>query len=397
MVGAAKVAMTIDELKKGESMSSPSRCSFAIALAVASFASQATEPQSQRLYPEGSQQTFSGPATYFTGQVDVQMLFPSQDAAPYSGAYVTFAPGARTAWHQHPAGQHMIVTKGTAITVTRPGQVIAFHEGEAVWCPEGVDHWHGSMPDSSMTHLVITGSREGQNVVWKEQVSDAQYQAAVKTATAEQPTLKALGATHQHLATVAALAVAGDQSSLSLALNRALDAGVSVNQLKEALIHLYPYGGFPKSLNGLGTLMSVVKVRQSAGKQDKVGDVPKPLPAGDTAQALGTRVQTELVGHPVSGPLFDFAPGINTFLQKHLFGDVFARGVLDHQDREVLTVAMLSVSPETEPQLRAHIGMALNTGLKRDQLQELSTLVQYSVGPAAGQRIDSAIKAALKS
>lgn len=291
----------------------------------------------------------------------------------------------------------MIVTKGAAITVTRPGLVIPFHEGETVWYPEGVDHWHGSLPDSTMTHMVITGNREGQNVVWKEQVSDAQYQAAVKTATAEQPTLKALGSTHQHFATVAALAAAGDQSSLSLALNRALDAGLSVNQLKEALIHLYPHGGFPKSLNGLGTLMSVVNERQSAGKQDKVGDAPKPLPAGDTAQALGTRVQTELVGHPVSGPLFDFAPGINTFLPKHLFGDVFARGILNHQDREVLTVAMLSVSSDTEPQLRAHIDMTLNTGLSTAQLQDLSTLLQFAVRPAAGQRIDSVIKAVRKS
>lgn len=378
-------------------MSSPLRWSSALLLTVASFAAHAAEPHAQVYYPDGSQQSFTGPAQYFTGQVDVKMLFPSQDAAPYSGAYVTFAPGARTAWHYHPAGQHMIVTQGTAITATRAGEVIAFHEGETVWCPEGIDHWHGTLPDAPMTHLVITGSKAGKNVIWKELVTDAQYQAAIKAATAKQPTLQALSPVHQHLASVAAFAAAGDQPSLAFALNQALDAGLSINQLKESLIHLYPYAGFPKSLNGLGTLLSVVKERQVAGKQDKVGEAPKALPAGDTAQAVGTQVQTELVGHPVKGPLFDFAPGINTFLQKHLFGDVFARGVLSHQDREVLTVAMLSVSPQTAPQLQAHIGIARNTGLSVAQLQDLSTLLQHAIGQAAGQRVGAAVDTTLKS
>jgi len=137
---------------------------------------------SQTLYSAGSQQSFTGPEEYFTGEVRVDMLFPGNDTAHYSGAYVTFAPGAHTAWHTHPAGQHMIVTKGTALTGTRDGKVIEFKEGEVVWCPYGIDHWHGATPDASMTHLVITGSKDGENVFWKEKVSDKEYNAAVKQA-----------------------------------------------------------------------------------------------------------------------------------------------------------------------------------------------------------------------
>ena len=117
---------------------------------------------------------------YFTGDVQVDMLFPGNGTVQYSGAYVTFAPGARTAWHMHPAGQHMIVTNGTALTGTRNGTIIKFTEGETVWCPPDVDHWHGAKPDAAMTHLVITGSKDGENVIWKEKVSDAEYLSAGK-------------------------------------------------------------------------------------------------------------------------------------------------------------------------------------------------------------------------
>jgi 4-carboxymuconolactone decarboxylase len=129
----------------------------------------------QVTYRSGSQRSFDGPAEYFTGKVRVEMLFPSNETAHYSGAYVTFQPGARTAWHLHPAGQHMIVTSGVALTGTRDGKIVRFKEGETVWCPPDIDHWHGATPHAPMTHLVITGVLDGKNVIWKEKVTDEQY------------------------------------------------------------------------------------------------------------------------------------------------------------------------------------------------------------------------------
>ncbi|WP_317932321.1 cupin domain-containing protein [Halioxenophilus sp. WMMB6] len=148
-------------------------------LAQTGFAGDATPAPatSQELYPKGSQQSFKGPEQFFTGDVQVQMLFPGNDTAHYSGAYVTFQPGARTAWHYHPAGQHMVITDGVGLTGTRDGTILTFKAGDAVWCPPDIDHWHGAGPDSAMTHLVITGSKDGENVVWKEKVSDEEYQA----------------------------------------------------------------------------------------------------------------------------------------------------------------------------------------------------------------------------
>ena len=144
-------------------------------LGVAADETTGAQTPAQVLYAKGSQQAFKGPDKYFTGDVQVNMLFPGNNTAHFSGAYVTFQPGARTAWHSHPAGQHMIVTAGTALTGIRDGKVIRFGVGETVWCPPNVDHWHGATPDAPMTHLVITGSRDGKNVIWKEKVTDEEY------------------------------------------------------------------------------------------------------------------------------------------------------------------------------------------------------------------------------
>ncbi len=148
---------------------------FAAFAATAACAANEPGAQSQTFYPQGSQKSFKGPAEYFTGDVSVDMLFPPNEIASFSGAYVTFQPGARTNWHLHPAGQHMIVTDGVALTGTRDGKVIEFKKGETVWCPANVDHWHGAGPDAPMTHLVISGVKDGKAVVWKEKVTDEQY------------------------------------------------------------------------------------------------------------------------------------------------------------------------------------------------------------------------------
>jgi hypothetical protein len=61
------------------------------------------------------------------------------------------------------------------------------------------------------------------------------------------------------------------------------------------------------------------------------------VPVGDELRRVGTANQIKISGDPVQGPLFDFAPVINPFLQTHLFGDIFARDNLDWQSRELAT------------------------------------------------------------
>ena len=142
-----------------------------LALAAMAWADEGARTQSVAV--AGTQPAAKGPAEFFTGQVRVDPLFAAKAAAPYSGAYVTFEPGARSNWHTHPTGQHLIVTSGVGRTA--PGRRSRFHAGDVVWCPPGVKHWHGAAPTTAMTHIALTGTVDGKNVEWMERVSDAQY------------------------------------------------------------------------------------------------------------------------------------------------------------------------------------------------------------------------------
>jgi quercetin dioxygenase-like cupin family protein len=131
--------------------------------------------KSQTISRAGSQASIKGPAEYFTGNVRIDPLFPANDSAHFSGAYVTFEPGARSAWHIHPTGQHLLVTAGVGRTGEWGGKVEEIRTGDVIWCPPGVKHWHGASPTNAMTHIAITGTANGKNVEWLEKVTDEQY------------------------------------------------------------------------------------------------------------------------------------------------------------------------------------------------------------------------------
>lgn len=148
-------------------------------VAIGFFAQQAAaaeaDNKTQMISRAGSQPSIKGSSEYFTGSVRVDPLFPAKDAAPFSGAYVTFEPGARSAWHIHPTGQHLLVTSGVGRTGEWGGRVEEIKAGDVIWCPPKVKHWHGASPTTAMTHIAITGTLDGKNVVWMEKVTDEQY------------------------------------------------------------------------------------------------------------------------------------------------------------------------------------------------------------------------------
>ena len=125
----------------------------------------------------GSQPSAKGPADWFTGTVRVDPLFPAQDKAAVSAAYVTFEPGARTAWHTHPLGQRLIVTAGCGRVRRWGGPVEEIRSGDVVCIAPGEKHWHGAAPGTAMTHIAIQEESEGKTADWMEKVSDEQYKA----------------------------------------------------------------------------------------------------------------------------------------------------------------------------------------------------------------------------
>ena len=136
-----------------------------------------TEPsQSMTITRNGSQPSTKGSAQYFTGSVRIDLLFRPKDPSRVSGAYVTFEPGARTAWHTHPLGQILIVTAGAGWVQQEGGEKREIKSGDVIWTPPGVKHWHGATATNGMTHIAITESLDGKNVEWMEKVSDEQYE-----------------------------------------------------------------------------------------------------------------------------------------------------------------------------------------------------------------------------
>lgn len=131
----------------------------------------------QTIAHAGFQPSAAGPEAFFTGRVRVDPAWSVGNDINASGAYVTFEPGARSAWHTHPNGQQLVVISGVGRTQAWGKPIQELRPGDVVWCPPGVKHWHGASPATAMTHLAVTGTLDGKNVEWMEKVVDDQYTA----------------------------------------------------------------------------------------------------------------------------------------------------------------------------------------------------------------------------
>ena len=197
---------------------------------------------------------------------------------------------------------------------------------------------------------------------------------------------------------IAAFMASSDLPRLNQALNQGLDAGLTVSETKEILVQLYAYAGFPRSLNALGELMKVLEARKQRGIEDAQGRDPvREIPTGDDLLEAGIANQTRISGGVVKGPLFEFAPVINQYLQTHLFGDIFERDNLDWQSRELATVGALAATPGAEPQLLAHMLASLRVGLTAEQLRQVTHVLSERVDKAVADRANEALTQALAS
>jgi quercetin dioxygenase-like cupin family protein len=107
----------------------------------------------------------------FEGEARVAWRFQREAPARVTGALVTFEAGARTAWHSHPLGQTLIVTEGSGFIQQRGGPIQEFREGDVVWTPPNVQHWHGASKGGRMSHIAIQERIDGSNVQWFEKVA----------------------------------------------------------------------------------------------------------------------------------------------------------------------------------------------------------------------------------
>lgn len=125
--------------------------------------------------PSGARPTIRGPAQAYTGTAVADTLVAPNDPSRVMAVNVTFEPGARTAWHNHPAGQYLIVSSGVGWVQERGGKKREVRPGDVIWTPPGVTHWHGATATNAMSHLAVWEFVNGSGGELMEHVSDEDY------------------------------------------------------------------------------------------------------------------------------------------------------------------------------------------------------------------------------
>ncbi|MCF7453768.1 carboxymuconolactone decarboxylase family protein [Vibrio sp. A1-1] len=195
---------------------------------------------------------------------------------------------------------------------------------------------------------------------------------------------------------ISAFTASGEIEKLTQSLNDGLDAGLTVNETKEVLVQLYAYAGFPRSLNGLATFMTVLEERKSQGITDTLGRESSALPNDKTSLEFGAENQTQLVGAEVKGALFDFSPQIDEYLKAHLFGDIFERDVLTWKEREIATIAALANMNGVNSQLAAHYNISMNNNVSLKELEEFIVVLNECCGERVSNNAQSVLKTVLE-
>lgn len=346
---------------------------------VATYAQSLAESFRQP-YPLGNKLS---PNPNFTGEVWLASL-SEQKELNVPMANVTFEPGCRNSWHSHKAGQLLIATAGIGYYQEKGKSARRLFPGDIVEIAPDVVHWHGAAPDSWFAHIAITTNPQDNAAVWLSPVSDVQYREATNEAeTRYAEANKVLTSREQAIVAVASYTGKGDLEHLKAAFVRALEAGMTINEVNEVLIHAYAYCGFPRSLRAIQTFIQVVDERKANGINDKVGREASIITNSRNRYERGRDVLAEISGVPADAPKAGyalFAPIIEQFLKEHLFADLFERDLLTYRERELATVSILAGVGGVEPMFKSHAAICLHLGIMPEQLSALLNIVETNLG-----------------
>lgn len=323
------------------------------------------------------------PNPNFTGEVWLAPLTEKEELnVPM--ANVTFEPGCRNSWHSHKAGQLLIATAGIGYYQEKGEPARRLFPGDIVEIAPDVEHWHGAAPDSWFAHIAITANPQTNAAAWLEPVSDEEYRKATTEAESRYAEAnEVLTVREQAIVAVASYTGKGDLEHLKPALTQALEAGMTINEINEVLIHAYAYCGFPRSLRAIQIFMQVVNERKADGINDPVGREASAVKDDRNRYERGRDVLAEISGTPADAPKAGyavFAPTIERFLKEHLFTDLFERDLLTCRERELATVSILAGVGGVEPMAVGHMSICLHLGITPEQLSALLNIVEMNLG-----------------
>ena len=349
-------------------------------LSVSGIHAQTAEAFRRPYHPLGEK---ISPDPNFTGEIWLAPLTEKKELnVPM--ANVTFEPGCRNSWHSHKAGQLLIATAGIGYYQEKGEPARRLFPGDIVEIAPDVVHWHGAAPDSWFAHIAVTANPQANAAVWLEPVSDEEYRKATTEAESRYAEAnEVLTAREQAIVAVASYTGKGDLEHLKPAFAQALEAGMTINEINEVLIHAYAYCGFPRSLRAIQTFMQVVDERKADGINDPVGRKASAIKDNRSRYERGRDVLAEISGTPADTPKAGyavFAPTIERFLKEHLFADLFGRDLLTYRERELATVSILAGVGGVEPMACGHMSICLHLGITPSQLSALLNIVEMNLG-----------------
>ncbi len=327
----------------------------------------------------------------FTGKVWLSTV-NKVDSLHLPMVNVTFAPCCINSWHYHTGGQVLIATAGVGYYQEKGKAARRLFPGDIVEIAPGTIHWHGAAPNSWFAHLALRPNMTSNETIWLQPVGENAYKEAVDISLVA---VSALTARQQAIVAIASYTGRGDLEHLPSALVKGLEAGLTVNEIKEILVQAYAYCGFPRSLRAIQTFMQVLDQRRADDIIDMEGCTAAEIKEKGNKYDRGASILEKLSGvnssHPQSG-YGAFAPTIDKFLKEHLFADIFERDLLSYQDRELATVSFLAGMGNVEPMALGHMGICLHLGITRQQLSALLDIVENNLGKNASNSLRKVLK-----
>lgn len=191
----------------------------------------------------------------------------------------------------------------------------------------------------------------------------------------------------KEIAVVAALTAMGNaEPQLKVHINGALNTGSTINEVKEVILQMSVYSGFPSSINGMNALREVLTERQENGIKDDVGKAATKIIKIDRL-TLGEKELSALDSMQVEklkNIYDDFSPELVQFTLEYGYADIFSRDNLSKKHREIATISALTALGTAKPQLKFHINAGINIGITVDEIKEIMLLMSiYSGFPSA--------------
>lgn len=228
----------------------------------------------------------------------------------------------------------------------------------------------------------------GENVVNSlESISPDLARFIIEYSFGDVYSLNALDNKSKEIAAVSSLIAQGAIPQLKVHLNGALNTGCSITEVKEVILQMSVYTGFPRSINAMNAFREVLNERKDKGINDVEGNVSNQENDMSNRYSKGAEALSLLDSQQaqrMEEAYHDFSPELVQFTLEYAFADIHSRKGLDKKYRQIATVAALTTLGNAPSQLKFHINGALNVGVTGDEIKEIMLLMTVYAGfPAA--------------